>query len=97
MARSNLPSWLLYGRSLWIFKKFLVQKLINTVKQVSTRAFLLFFTLFIYLFIIIIFTFYFLFLLVDLFIFASRGQDHPSTFNQYLSYFDSFKLTGLLQ
>ena len=73
-----------------------MQKLINTVKQVSTKAFLLFFTLFIYLF-IYYYYFYFLFLLVDLFIFSSRGQDHPSTFNQYLSYFDSFKLTGLLQ
>ena len=78
------------------FVKFLVQTLINTVKQVSTRAFLLF-LLYLFIYYLLFLFFYFVFLLVDLFIFCSRGQDHPSIFNQYLSYFDSFKLIGLLK
>ena len=34
-----------------------------------------------------------------LFIFClcKRGQDHPLTFNQYVSYFDNFKLSGLFK
>ena len=30
-------------------------------------------------------------------IFCIKGQDHPLTFNQCLSYFEKFKLSGLLK
>ena len=50
-----------------------MQKFINTVKQVSIRAF----------FVVVLF--------------CIRGQAHPSIFNQCLSHFDSFKLSGLFK
>ena len=68
MARSNLPSGLLYGKSSWILQKVLMQKLINTVQQMGTR--------------------------IDLCI---RGQSHPLTFNQCVSYFDNFKASRLFK